>query len=96
MLDPRNVVPYYEIPIYKTTGFQDLPGRINRGKVVVDGSFPSPESRILYSSSIQLTCIPDKIVVRVRKNVGNLTCEDTDNYATINTSQLTSTTKQAF
>ena len=33
MLDPRNVVPYYEIPIYKTTGFEDLPGRINRGKV---------------------------------------------------------------
>ncbi|MFM7985258.1 MAG: hypothetical protein ACKPKO_38660, partial [Candidatus Fonsibacter sp.] len=27
MLDPRNVVPYYELPIYKTTGFQDLPCR---------------------------------------------------------------------
>jgi len=49
MLDPRNVVPYYEIPIYKTTGFQDLPGRRNRGKVAADGSFPNPESRILYS-----------------------------------------------
>ena len=30
MLDPRNVVPYYEIPVYKTTGFQDLPGRQQR------------------------------------------------------------------
>ena len=49
-----------------------------------DGSFPPPESRILYSSSIQLTRIPDKIVVCVRKNIGNLTCEDADNYATIN------------
>jgi len=29
MLGPRNVVPYYEIPVYKTTGFQDLPGRNN-------------------------------------------------------------------
>jgi hypothetical protein len=80
MLDPRNVVPYYEIPVYKTTGFQDLPGR-NYGKVNPDGSFPPPESRILYSSSIQLTCIPDNIVVCVRKNIG---------------SQLISTTRQAF
>ncbi|MFM7987315.1 MAG: major capsid protein V20 domain-containing protein, partial [Candidatus Fonsibacter sp.] len=36
-----------------------------------------------YSSSIQLTCIPDKIVVCVRKTIGGLTCSDTDNYATI-------------
>jgi len=49
MLDPRNVVPYYEIPVYKTTGFQDLPGRTNRGIVSADGSFPPPETRILYS-----------------------------------------------
>ena len=83
MLDPRNVVPYYEIPVYKTTGFQDPPGRNNYEKINPDGSFPPPESRILYSSSIQLTCIPDKIVVCVRKTVGNLTCEDTDSYATI-------------
>ena len=83
MLDPRNVVPYYEIPIYKTTMFQYLPGRTNRGRVSDDWSFPTPESRILCSSSIQLTCIPDKIVVCVRKNIGNLTCEDADNYATI-------------
>jgi hypothetical protein len=83
MLDPRNVFPYYEKPVYKTTGFQDLPGRNNYGKVNPDGSFPPPEPRILYSSSIQLTCIPDKIVVCVRKNIGNLTCDDSDSYATI-------------
>ena len=83
MLDPRNVVPYYEIPVYKTTGFQYLPGRVQRGQYLEDGGFPSPESRILYSSSIQLTCIPDKIVVCVRKNIGTLTCGDTDSYLTI-------------
>ncbi|MFM7977809.1 MAG: hypothetical protein ACKPKO_00705, partial [Candidatus Fonsibacter sp.] len=27
MLDPRNVVPFYEQPVYKTTGFQYLPCR---------------------------------------------------------------------
>ena len=83
MLGSRNVVPCYDIPVYKTTRFQYLPGRTNRGRVSDDGSFPAPESRILYSSSIQLTCIPDKIVVCVRKNIGNLTCEDADSYATI-------------
>ena len=38
-LDPSNVVPYYEMPVYKTTGFQDLPGRSSRGQAVDDGSF---------------------------------------------------------
>ena len=28
MLGPRNVFTYYEIPVYKNTGFQDLPGRV--------------------------------------------------------------------
>ncbi|MFM7978960.1 MAG: phage major capsid domain-containing protein, partial [Candidatus Fonsibacter sp.] len=32
MLDPRNVVPYYELPVYKTTGFQTLPGRNLNGQ----------------------------------------------------------------
>ena len=83
MLDPRNVVPYYEIPIYKTTGFQDLPGRTGKGQPLDSGSFASPVTRTLYSSSIQLTCIPDKIVVCVRKSIGTLTCADTDSYLTI-------------
>ncbi|MFM7978063.1 MAG: phage major capsid domain-containing protein, partial [Candidatus Fonsibacter sp.] len=33
MLDPRSVVPYYEMPVYKTTGFQNLPCRPNWGAV---------------------------------------------------------------
>ncbi|MFM7983193.1 MAG: phage major capsid domain-containing protein, partial [Candidatus Fonsibacter sp.] len=31
MLDPRNVVPYFEIPLYTTRGNLALPGRVNRG-----------------------------------------------------------------
>ncbi|MFM7987257.1 MAG: major capsid protein V20 domain-containing protein, partial [Candidatus Fonsibacter sp.] len=46
-------------------------------------AFNGPQARTLYSSSIQLTCIPDKIVVCVRKTIGSLTCCDTDSYATI-------------
>ena len=27
MLDPRNVAPYYEVPVFRTTGNLTLPGR---------------------------------------------------------------------
>ena len=43
MLDPRNVVPYYETPVYKTTGFQYLPGRSQKGQALEDGSFQIPK-----------------------------------------------------
>ena len=43
MLDPRNVVPYYELPIYKTTGFETLPGYNKLGLISdsVHSSIPS-------------------------------------------------------
>ncbi|MFM7986631.1 MAG: phage major capsid domain-containing protein, partial [Candidatus Fonsibacter sp.] len=65
MLDPRNVVPYYELPVFKTTGFQDLPCRPNWGQSDGNGEFNEPQTRTLYSSTIQLTCSPDNIVVCV-------------------------------
>ncbi|MFM7979877.1 MAG: phage major capsid domain-containing protein, partial [Candidatus Fonsibacter sp.] len=37
MLDPRNIVPYYELPVYKTTGFENLPSRQNWGHSTNDG-----------------------------------------------------------
>ncbi|MFM7981867.1 MAG: major capsid protein V20 domain-containing protein, partial [Candidatus Fonsibacter sp.] len=61
-----------------------LPCRPEWGQSDEHGAFNGPQARTLYSSSIQLTCIPDKIVVCVRKTIGGLTCCDTDNYATIN------------
>ncbi|MFM7988881.1 MAG: major capsid protein V20 domain-containing protein [Candidatus Fonsibacter sp.] len=69
--------------MYKTTSFQYLACRPNWGQSDNNGAFNEPQSITLYSSCIQLTCIPDKIVVCVRKNIGGLTCSDTDNYATI-------------
>ncbi|MFM7989281.1 MAG: hypothetical protein ACKPKO_59205 [Candidatus Fonsibacter sp.] len=69
MLDPRDVVPYYEIPVYKTTGFQDLPCRPLWGQSDDHGALNEPQTTTLYSSSIQLTFIPDKIVVCVRKTI---------------------------
>ena len=83
MLDPRNVVPYYELPIYNTTGFDTLPGNSKNGLISDNGRFIDPPVKTLYSSSIQLTCIPDKLIICVRKNIGSLSCNDTDSYATI-------------
>ncbi|MFM7984850.1 MAG: major capsid protein V20 domain-containing protein, partial [Candidatus Fonsibacter sp.] len=53
------------------------------GQADAQGAFSNPQSSTLVSSSIYLTCIPDKIVVCVRKNIGGLTCAETDSYATI-------------
>ena len=53
MLDPRNVVPYYEIPVYKTTRFQYLPAKPNYGKTNDRGIFGNPEPKIVQSSSMQ-------------------------------------------
>ncbi|MFM7981728.1 MAG: phage major capsid domain-containing protein, partial [Candidatus Fonsibacter sp.] len=60
MLDPRNVVPYYELRVYKTTGFQYLPCRPLWGQSDDHWALNEPQTRTLYSSSIELTCIPDK------------------------------------
>ena len=48
MLDPRNVVPYYELPVYKTTGFQTLPFRPLWGQADEAGAFNEPPTRTLF------------------------------------------------
>ena len=83
MLDPRNVVPYYEIPIFKTSGNDDLPGRINMGQPNSAGEFVNPEVKTITSSNIQLSGIPDKLIICVRKVIGNMYPHQTDSYATI-------------
>ena len=50
---------------------------------MVAGSFTEPDSGTLYSSNIQLSGIPDKLIVFVRKSVGLQLCTDADSYATI-------------
>ena len=82
MLEPRNVVPYYELPIYRsTTGLQDLAARTQQ--IDATGLFIEPPGLTIFSSNIQLNCVPDKLIIFVRKTVGNLQCHDTDSYLTI-------------
>lgn len=84
MLDPRNVVPFYELPVYRTSNFDVLPARPNYGQAGTDGKFLDAEPRTLQSSNIQLSGIPDKLIIFVRKRVADLNCSQTDSYATIN------------
>jgi hypothetical protein len=83
MLEARNVVPYYEFPVYRSTNYDTINGRaVNTlaGNVV---AFTEGQSATLPSSNIQLNGIPDKLLIFVRKTMGNLTCHDADSYLTI-------------
>jgi len=83
MLDPRNVVPFYEFPVYRTSDLPGLPPRENNGRASTTGSFATATTKSLHSHSIQLSGIPDKLIVFARKRVADLSCKDTDSYATI-------------
>jgi hypothetical protein len=83
MLDPRNVVPFYELPVYRTSNFHELLPRPYWGKVNGSGTFEDATSHVLNSSNIQLSGIPDKLIICVRKRVTDLGPQDTDSYATI-------------
>ena len=95
MLEPRNVVPYYELPIYRSTNLNvaltGLPSQNAIGTYQAAGAGDMDNlGRLnlgqigdIQSSNIQLNCIPDKLIVFARKTVGNLTCCDTDSVLTI-------------
>ena len=83
MLDPRNVVPFYELPVYRSTNLPDLPAKANQGHADATGNFPVAPSLTINSLNIQLSGIPDKLIIFVRKPPSVLRCDDTDCFATI-------------
>ena len=83
MLSSRNVVPYYELPVYRTNNLPQITGRGDGEYNPVTGSFPIGETKTINSSNIQLNGIPDKLIMFVRRNAGTLSCCDTDSYLTI-------------
>jgi hypothetical protein len=89
LLEPRNTVPYYELPIYRTTNFGTLPGRANRGQMNDNGTFTEPAALTLNSSSVQLSAVPDKLIVFVRQPIANTPNKVGDAYATINKISIT-------
>ena len=83
MLETRNVVPYYELPVYRSTNMSDIKG-IGMGDVDPLGQLPKGQTLDLQSTNIQLNCVPDKLIIFARRLPSNLTCCDTDSYLTIN------------
>jgi hypothetical protein len=67
LLPSRNVVPYYELPVYKTTNMTaTIPAR-GDGQVLGSGEFGNPEIITINSANIQLSGIPDKLVIFARR-----------------------------
>ena len=84
MLEPRNVVPYYELPIYRSTNLNTaLTPLPNSGDMNALGQLPLGQIADIQSSNIQLNCIPDKLIIFARRTIPTLTCCDTDSYLTI-------------
>ena len=83
MLDPRNVVPFYELPVYRSTNLPELRAKTTFGQALANGEFPVAPSVTINSSNIQLSGIPDKLIIFVRKPPSLLRCDDTDCFATI-------------
>ena len=69
LMPARNVVPYYELPRYLSTGFSSL---------------SASNTATLSSNSIQLNQIPDKLIIFARKPMSQQTNTDTDSFLTIN------------
>ena len=83
MLDPRNVVPFYEFPVFRTSNNAALPAMPLYGTAKADGTFTDPTKVTIQSTNLQLSGIPDKLIIFCRKRVADLKCSDTDSYATI-------------
>ena len=63
MLDPRNVVPYYEMPIFRTTNLPVMYGKADMGQPDERGMFPEAPTVTVNSANIQLSGIPDKLII---------------------------------
>jgi hypothetical protein len=72
LLPSRNCVPYYELPRYLTTNISPF------------GAFGSgTDTQVVRSQTLQLNQIPDKLVINVRRAMGDQKPTDTDSFLTI-------------
>ncbi len=85
MLDPRNVVPFYELPVYRTSGNLALPATPNYGQASATGTIAEEEKKTLKAAKLQHSGIPEKLFIFIRLRLSDLRCNDTDSYATIKT-----------
>ena len=72
LLPSRNCVPFYELPRYLTTSLPSF------------GAFGSgTDTQIVRSQTLQLNQIPDKLIICVRKAMGDQRPQDTDSFLSI-------------
>jgi hypothetical protein len=75
LLSAKNIVPYYELPLYRTTVSQLLKkASIEKGRITYD-------KQVIISNSLQLSNIPDMLIIFIRKK--NPENRDADYFACI-------------
>ena len=82
MLESRNVVPFYQMPIFQTSQFKTITGRATNA-IKADGSFDTGGTDTLTSNSIQLSVVPDKLIIFVRRLESGLNCSQTSNFLSL-------------
>ena len=69
-LPSRNIVPYFEMPVYRTPSNGTILARDLQQDAT--GSFPEPPKSQIVSSNLQLNMIPDKLIIYCRRlNIGS-------------------------
>ena len=89
LLPSRNIIPYYELPIYRTQGPVTIDGRLVTANgtttcnnlVNLGGKFEDFKTYEVKSNTIQLNVIPDKLIVYCKRL--NMTTGDSDSFLTI-------------
>jgi len=95
LLPSRNTIPFYEMPVYRTAGLTSqnitalgngdcFPNVNNPALSTANvGRFREAPTFTIHSNNIQLSGIPDKLLIFVRRQIGSLTCCDSDSFLTI-------------
>ena len=78
-LPSRNLVPYYELPIYRTTGKNTLPAR--KLYTNLGGRFDDVQTYDEICNNIQLNMIPDKLIIYCKRR--DMTTSYADAFLTI-------------
>ena len=82
LLPPKNIVPYYELPLFRTSNFEELP----RATVEPTNGSINYQIRTLTSNSLHLSMIPDSLIIYVKRK--DLTNRDSDHFACIKSIQI--------
>ena len=81
LLPPKNIIPYYELPVYRTSNLPTLPA----ATINANGSLNFTVVPIT-SNSLHLSMIPDSLIIYVRRK--DLTNKDSDSFACIRSVQI--------